>query len=105
MSWISYIDREAAVPLSCTGIRFVEHARFLRIQFEPRKDSGRLGSTRRRSLSRFHDRWDSGGRLGDRGSGAVVEGTEETSRALEDCLVGLRQRSCRRKKKSIRGLN
>ena len=76
MGGISNIDREAAVSLSCTEIRFVERARFLRIQFEPRKDSGRLGSTRRRSLSRFHDRGDSGGRIGDRGFGAV-EGTDE----------------------------
>eukprot|EP00291_Cryptomonas_curvata_P010408 CAMPEP_0172200750 /NCGR_PEP_ID=MMETSP1050-20130122/29534_1 /TAXON_ID=233186 /ORGANISM="Cryptomonas curvata, Strain CCAP979/52" /LENGTH=77 /DNA_ID=CAMNT_0012878153 /DNA_START=84 /DNA_END=314 /DNA_ORIENTATION=+ len=42
MGGISNIDREAAVPLSCTGIRFVERARFLRIQFEPSKDSGSL---------------------------------------------------------------
>ena len=96
---MSNFDCEAAVPLSGTGIQIVELARPLRIQFEPRQDSGRrLGSTRSNSLLRCHDRWDCGGRIGDRGLGVVVEGTQETSRALEDRLVGLRPRSCRGEK-------
>ena len=99
---MSNFDCEAAVPLSGTGIQIVELARPLRIQFEPRQDSGRrLGSTRSNSLLRCHDRWDCGGRIGDRGLGVVVEGTQETSRALEDRVVGLRPRSCRGEKKSI----
>jgi hypothetical protein len=72
---MSNFDCAAAVPLSDTSI--VEAARLLRIQFEPRQDSGRLlGSTRSRSLPRFHDRWDCGGRIGDRCLGVVVEGTQ-----------------------------
>jgi len=105
MVGVCNLNLAPAVPLLFTGIRFVQRLRFRRIQFELRNESsGRLGIIRWSSLARSRDRGDCGGcRIEDRGIGAV-EGTDETPRALRDCLLGLRPRSCRGERGSIHNI-
>jgi hypothetical protein len=80
------LDREPAVPLPCTGMRFVQRLRLLRIPFEIRKESsGSLGIIRWSSFARYRDRGDCGCcRTEDHGIGSV-EVFEDTFRALRNC--------------------
>ena len=123
----SNIDQEPAVPFSCARIQCVERLRIRSGLFECSDYRCRLGRIRagrpcrgqpsipeqRRepririilTWGRRHgDRGDRSGRTGDRGIG-VVEGVDERPRALRDCLVGRRPRSCSGQKKSMCGLN
>ncbi len=88
-------NKAPAGPLACAGTRCVQLARLLRSQPELSKDShrSRLGGARERALCQYSG--DCGGRIGDRDCIGPVEGTEKSPGDLQDCLVGLRLRSCR----------